>query len=54
MSYEFMSLMWIACSENGNNVGCNMPEIVSSGSSVFNYKSVVNNNPAEFDMQFGV
>lgn len=54
MSYEFMSLTSIACSEAGNNVGCNMPEIACRGSSVFNYNGVVNNNRAEVDMQFGV
>jgi len=54
MSYEFMSLMSIACSEVGNNVECNMPEIACLGSSVFNFNSAVNNNLAEVDVQFGV
>jgi hypothetical protein len=54
MSYEFMSLMSIACSEDGNNVGCNVPEIACLASSVLNYNTAVNNNPAEVYMLFGV
>jgi hypothetical protein len=54
MSYEFMSLMSIACSEAGNNVECNVPEIACLASSVFNYNSAVNNNQAEVYMVFGV